>query len=133
MGNVVQVVLVALPAGGRLPDGCAIRMEAVGAPVLAEAVDEAFEGLMADLTADADDALDNIDEAWLVPEPGEPVPPELLEPATLRDAVRRVGLDAQAHGDEDGWQAACRVLACLRVGSIMAVADALVEQLRGIE
>jgi len=133
MSQLAQMALVALPAGGSLPEGCSIRLEAVGPPVDPGALDEAFEGLMADLMADADDALDNVDEEWLVPEAGKPVPPELLEPSTLRDAVRRIGMDAQARGDEEGWLAACRVLACLRVGPIMEVADALVEQLRDIE
>lgn len=75
---------------------------------------------------DLEDDLED-DHDWMdCPEPGEPVPPELLDPQTLTHAVCALELDAHKCGKEDRACAAATIRQCLRVGDIHKVAQALV-------
>ena len=91
--------------------------------IVAQVVAFAFE----EVDDDDDDGEDEDGHDWMdCPEPGEPVPPELLDPQTLTHVVCKLERDAYAQGDEDLACAASTIRQCLRIGDVQKVAKALV-------
>ena len=72
-------------------------------------------------------------DSIMSPSPCKPVPQEFLTSDTLTHALYAEIKKHKASGDEDREYAARAVLACLRVGPIDQVADALVEHFVTLE
>jgi hypothetical protein len=76
---------------------------------------------------------EHIDMEIMSPSPGKPAPSWAIDPGTLSDAIRIEINKARKSGDEAREYAARALLACLRVGHIDQVADALIEHFVEIE
>lgn len=91
-----------------------------------------------DAVDEADDAPDNEvldpdeDPAWLVPDRGQPVPKDLLDPQVLIDAIRAEGLKARQTGNQFRVRATAGLLATLRRGPLAVVACGLVDQMEDV-